>query len=131
MLDKPFGRGDGLRFGLTVGGAFLLLAGILAWRDHEALWPVAAALGGALVLAGLAVPARLGPLFDAWMALARAISRVTTPVVMALLYYGVITPAGLARRTVGRNAIRRRPVDGSYWVPRQDGGARLDMHRQF
>ena len=36
-------------------------------------------------------------------------SRVTTPVLLGLVYYMVFTPVGLARRLVGRN-----PLDHKY-----------------
>jgi hypothetical protein len=129
--STEFTRSDGRRFAFPVGTAFLLLAGVLLWRERELLAGVAAGLGGVLYLAGLAAPARLGPVYRSWMALALAISKVTTPVFMAIVYIGVMTPTGLVMRALGRNPIAHQPRDGSYWVRRKDGTASGDMRRQF
>src|SRR5678815_5074155 len=87
--------GEGRRFGLTLGGAFLLIALIAWWRERAVATAIAGGLSGALVLAALLVPTRLGPVERVWMALAHVLSRVTTPVVMAVLYFGLITPIGI------------------------------------
>lgn len=92
----------------------------------------AAAIAGSLLGAGgLLVPARLGPLYRAWMRLALAISRVTTPIFMALVFFLVLTPAGLIARLVGHRPLTVRPRSGSYWRSRVDGGGRGTMDNQF
>ena len=60
---------EGRKFGLTVGAAFLVLGALLWWRGR-ALAPWLGSLGAVLALAGLVVPARLGPVQRAWMGLA-------------------------------------------------------------
>ncbi len=120
---------EGRRFGLTVGGAFLGLAGLLWWRGAELVALVAGSAGGLLVAAGLAVPARLGPVQRGWMSLALAISQVTTPVFTAVVYFAVLAPFGVVRRTLGRSPIRRAPHQSSYWVQRTS--ERTELTRQF
>lgn len=120
--------GEGRRFGLTVGGAFLVLAALLWWRGHPVGLRVAGGLGTALVLAGLVVPRRLGPVYAAWMKLALAISKVTTPVFMAIVYFVVLTPVGLLRRLLASRPAARE----SFWVPRAPGAGRAsNLERQF
>jgi hypothetical protein len=109
---------EGRKFALTVGTAFLVFAGISWWREHVYVWRVLAALGGGLWVAGLVLPGRLSGLYRAWMGLAHAISRVTTPVFLGLVYFLTILPIGLVMRAVGRNPIRHRVVNDSYWAPR-------------
>ena len=122
---------QGRRFGFTVGGAFLVFAGIAWWRGHPLTTPVLASLGGVLVLAGLAVPTLLGPVERAWMALAHAISKVTTPIVMAVIYLLVLTPIGLVRRLAGGNPMVHAPSNDSYWKPRPKGRRAGNLKRQF
>ena len=98
---------EGRKFAFTVGPAFLLVAGVGLWRGHSWLAWVAGPLGVALALAGVVLPARLGPLLRAWMRLALAISRLTTPVFLSLVYFGVILPVGLLRRSFGGNPLVR------------------------
>ena len=123
---------QGRKFGLTVGLAFLVLAGISFWRGHVLPPRIFGALGGVLLLGGLAVPAALLPVERAWMGLAHAISKVTTPIFMGLVYFLVFTPFGIVRRLLGKNGLVHQPASGSYWIP-LDRAARTtrSMRRQF
>jgi hypothetical protein len=121
----------GRRFAFPVGSAFLVLAGVAAWRDAATLAGTLATIGVALLVAGAVVPSRLGPVERAWMALAHAISRVTTPVVMSVAWLLVITPSGLLRRALGGNPLHHLPREGSYWKRRPPGSRRSDLTRPF
>jgi DMSO reductase anchor subunit len=123
---------EGRRFGLTVGLAFLALAGVLVWRQHETAAVVCGALGALLALGALIAPTRLGPVERAWMALALLISRVTTPIFMGIVYFLVLTPMALAMRMAGKNPLRHRAAEGGYWVRRATSGeGRGDMTKKF
>lgn len=122
---------EGRRFAFTVGLAFLALAGVLRWRGHGLLAAGAGALAGVLLLAGLVVPGRLGPLYRSWMRLAHAIARVTTPVFMGVLYFGLITPTAILRRFLGGTPVIHRLEGGSYWKTRRQGERESDLERQF
>jgi hypothetical protein len=121
--------GEGRRFAWTVGTAFLVLAVVVFWRGYAWASVIFTVFGGTLWLAGLALPERLGPLQAAWMKLAHAISRVTSPIVLAVVFFLVITPIGLVMRLGGRNPIRHQPVDSSFWFRRT--GDASDLRRQF
>ncbi len=123
--------GEGRKFALTVGGAFLVLAAISFWRGHRIPVVVLGAVGLALILAGLLVPARLGPVRRRWMALGEAISKVTTPIFMGVVYFLVLTPTALVLRLSGHNALRHAPEEGSYWKRRPEGNRAGDLTRQF
>jgi hypothetical protein len=112
---------EGRKFGLTVGGAFLALSGLLWWRGRVPGALVCAGLGGALVLAGLVVPARLKTVHRVWMGFGRLLSRVTTPVFMGIVYFLILTPIGWVMRLSGKNPVARPPAGGSFWVRRPEG----------
>lgn len=123
---------EGRRFGLTLGVAFVVLGGALWWRGHATTAPAVAALGSLLALAGLAAPTRLGPLERAWTRLAAALSKVTTPIFLGILYFGVLAPVGLVRRVAGRSPLVRAPVRSSFWIARHVAARRRrDMERLF
>jgi hypothetical protein len=125
-----FSASEGRKFGFPVGAAFLLLTLVLAWRGHAVPAYATAAAGAALIAGALTVPSRLGPVYRAWMALALAMSKVTTPIFMGLLYFVVLTPVGAIRRTFGSNPLKRTPTGTNYWVSRGDA-RRGDLRRQF
>jgi saxitoxin biosynthesis operon SxtJ-like protein len=122
---------EGRKFGLVVGGAFLVLGGLLWWRSHPTAASVILVLAGLLIAGGLAVPGRLGPIYHAWMALARVISKVTTPLVMGAIFFLVFTPAGLLARLVGHRPLARSPGAATFWLRRPVEQRRGQMDHQF
>ncbi len=120
-------------FGSTLAAALAIVA---AWPIlHRA--PVRPwALGAALVFAAasIACPALLHPANVAWTALGVLLGKLTTPVAAAVLYYFIVTPAGLIMRMLGNDPLRLR-IDRAattYWIERQPPGpAPESMRRQF
>jgi hypothetical protein len=121
---------EGRRFALPVGTALAALGGLVLWRGHDMVAFGLALAGGLLFVAGLLFPTRLGRVERAWMAMAHAISRVTTPLFMSIVYFLVLMPVGLLRRTFARNPLRRDPDGSSHWVPHQRREAE-SLRRQF
>lgn len=123
---------EGRRFGVTTGVAFLVFGALFLWRGHELRAVVASVAGGALVGAGLLVPTTLGPVERAWMGLAHALSKVTTPILMGIIYFLVITPMGVIRRRFGTSPVLRAGPADSRWVRHgDDAEPRARMERQF
>lgn len=115
MEEEPRSRLGSLRgFGLGLGVVIALLA--LRARLRDGALPAWAAAALAPWLLAALRPGGLGPLYDAWMALARPLARLNTWLVCAALYYLVITPYGLLLRGLGAGplALRLRERD-SYW----------------
>lgn len=125
----PYTSAQGRKFGLTVGLALAVFATISWWRGHHITVYVLGAPGALLILSALVIPRHLGSVDRAWMGLGMLISKVTTPVFMGVVYFGVLLPVGLLMRAFGRNAIKHTPVENSYWAPRSD--ARGSMLNQF
>ena len=121
---------EGRKFGLTLAAAFGVLAAITWWRGREYAPIVLGTVAGLFLLGGVLVPSRLGPVQRGWMGMAHAISKVTTPIFMGVVYFLVITPAGLLRRLFGNNAVRSAPGKASGWVDRRTT-PRGDLTRQF
>jgi hypothetical protein len=130
-IPARLSRAEGRRFGLLVGGAFLVLGTLVRWRGHPTGAAVLWSIGGLLAAGGLVVPGSMGPVYRAWMRLALALSKITTPIFMGLIYFGLFTPLGFFRRLIGRNALVR-PRGDSFWVDRVDPASRRsDLQRQF
>ncbi len=133
MADRVPARltaAEGRKFAFTVGGAFLVLAAITWWREHPTLLRVFGTLGGLFVAGGLVAPAQMGPVQRAWMGLAHAISKVTTPIFMGVVYFLVITPTSLVMTLVGKRPLTARRAE-SLWTTRPPEARRSDLERQF
>jgi len=122
---------EGRRFAFTVGAAFLVLGGVVWWRTQSLGAQLLGGLGLTLVTLGLVIPGHLGPLYRAWMGLALAISKVTTPIFMGIVFFLVITPIGFLMRLFGKRPLRYDPAAPSYWRPRPEAERRSDLTRQF
>ena len=119
-------------FGLTFAAAFAVLGAISLWRGLErGAWELGLAVGF-LTVAGFA-PGILAPLNRAWAWIGRGLNRVISPLLIIVLFYGVVTPIGLAMRAVGKDTLRLRrdPQSPSYWIDCRGGSKSSDMRRQF
>jgi hypothetical protein len=64
------------------------------------------------------------------MGLATLISRVTTPIMMGIIYFLVITPIGVVRRTLGHDPLDHQPdPENGYWQAAEPQHS--DLERQF
>jgi hypothetical protein len=110
----------GLReFALTTGGIVAGLFGLFfPWLLERPIprWPWV--IAAVLVAWGLIAPATLRLVYRAWMKLGLLLNKITTPLIMGLVFYMVITPIGLVRRVFGSDALRRRfDQSASYRIP--------------
>ena len=125
-----FTPAEGRKFGVTVGLAFLALATLLWWKENAGLaWKIFGGVGSTLLVAGLLIPGKLGPVYRGWMRFALALSKITTPIIMGIIYFGLFLVTGILRRTFGNNAMIRAEENGSYWVTRSV--KRANLERQF
>ncbi len=130
----PYSSAKGRRFALTLAGAFAALSVIAYVRHRTVIFDVLATLAVVMSAAGMVIPSRLEPVERGWMALAHALSRVTTPIFMGIVYFVVLTPMAIVRRMAGGNPIVHEPVGESFWVTRTRSDpevARKRMERQF
>lgn len=116
----PTEQSFGLLF-LAVSLAFGLLG---LHRDWPAALIVVLLLAGfTLGLLTLVRPRALWPLIQAWMWFGHALGKVVSPIVLGILYFGLLTPIALLARAFGRDELklkRRQPV--SYWIERNPPG---------
>lgn len=134
MANMSYTAAKGRKFALTVATAFAVLALLSLWRGRETPPLVLGALAVVLAIAGIAIPSKLGPIEAGWMKLAHAISKVTTPIFMGIVYFVVLTPIGLIRRSFGANPLVHKAEHESYWIARaapEAGKLRSRMDRQF
>ncbi|HTZ39991.1 MAG TPA: SxtJ family membrane protein [Syntrophales bacterium] len=128
----PMDRKALRNFGLLMAGMLLVVGGWMWWKS-AAGWPWIG--GGAVLLAiiGLAMPMILKPLYRAWMIFALILGWIMTCVILALVYFLVVTPIGYLGRALGEQFLHlKRSGQDTYWV-RKTGPARQksDYERQF
>lgn len=133
-INKNPSRRELLLFGALLG-MFLALAGALAfWRFGAprvayVLWSAAIVVP----LAYFAAPPVRRPLYLAWMYAAFPVGWTVSHVVMAVTYYGVVTPTGVLTRLFRRDPLARKPDPGAatYWLQHRTGTDRSRYFRQY
>jgi hypothetical protein len=107
------------RFGVTIGAGLAAIGVALALSGHAHGWPWFAGAVAFILLAVYAAPL-LGPLAAAWLRLALFLHRVTNPVILGLIWWGAIVPAGLIVRLAGNDLLRLKldAAAASYWIAR-------------
>lgn len=119
-------------FGLIVGGAFSIIGiwPVLFHREDPRWW--ALAIAGLLVLQAVFLPKSLGRIYLGWMIIGGALGWFNTRVILAIGFYGMFTPIGLALRLMGKDPMRRRfrPEESSYRINRSPRPV-SHMEKQF
>lgn len=134
--EEPIEAGSDRSFGCTVG-SILIVIGAAKGFAAEALPPVAClifAVGAVLLLLGIFAPSRLAVLNRIWLKLGAIIAKVVNPIVLALLFYLVVTPMALIMRLTGKRPLRlaANHAASSYWIDRNVPQREApSMKRQF
>jgi hypothetical protein len=103
------------------------------WRGEAPRWWLLAVVA-ALVAVSLWVPRILRPLNRIWLKIGLLLNKVVSPIVLGIVFFGVLTPLGAVLRMRGKDPLRLRfEKDApSYWIMRQPPGpAPRSMTRQF
>ena len=106
-------------FGLIVGGVLLLLSSWWIYRGKfHSVAQVTLPISALLLLLGIVFPRVLVYPNKAWMTLAEVLSFISTRIILAFVYFVVITPIGAGKRLFGWDPLNRRAAASeSYWRP--------------
>jgi hypothetical protein len=127
--------GSDRAFGCTVGTILMVIGAAKAFAAGT-LSPMACLIfmtGAVLLLLGIVVPSRLSVLNKSWLKLGIAIGRVINPIILALLFFLVVTPTAFVMRMFGRRPLRLAPdrTAATYWIERNPVDQPSSMKRQF
>jgi hypothetical protein len=106
-------------FGLLVGAVFSLVG---AWWFYRGKFAIAAYVftiaGPVLIVLGATLPNVLVVPRRFWMKLAEGLSYVSSRVILAIIFFLVLTPIGLVKRALGWDPLQRRSGSrDSFWHP--------------
>jgi hypothetical protein len=121
------------KFGLT-DGAVLLIIGIILYLTGKTLFLIFGGAGTLLILLAFIYPKALKPANKLWMMLAILMGWFMSRVILAILFYLVVTPTALLLKIIGKDFLKLRADKNvkSYWEKRDNKIAeKLDYERQF
>ena len=102
-------RKDLRSFGFTTGVIVAVLFGLFfPWvLDHAMpIWPWI--LCGVLIVWASIAPASLRPAYKVWMRFGLLMSRITTPLILGILFFGLITPISFILSLMKRDPLFRK-----------------------
>ena len=96
-------------------------------------WPLLS-LAWVFLVTALIRPGLLRPLNKVWTMFGLLLGRIVNPIMTAVLFFLVFTPAGIIGRLLGKDPLRlkRAPDASTYWIVRNPPGpAPETMAKQF
>ena len=112
-------QGSNSQFGYTFAIAFILLGLWPFFQGGEAnlSW---LAVSGVLALVAWRKPGWLEQPNRLWSLLGDLLAKIVSPIMLGVLFFGVITPMGVLMRAFGKDPLRlkKNPGADTYWLPR-------------
>lgn len=131
--DKHLAPPSERSFGIVFAVVFVLVGGWPMLAGELPRW-WALAIAGAFLFASLALPRILRPLNSVWLRFGLLLHRITSPIILAMLFYLTVLPTGLVMRALGKDLLRLRFDRNahSYWIERSPPGPEPEsLRNQF
>lgn len=126
-------KSDWEKFGITMGIILSIIGFYLLWKKNNN-YNYILFLAAAFFITGLILPSILRPVYKVWMALAVVMNFIMTRVIMAVIFYLIVTPIGLIASLTGKKFLDMK-IDKnakSYWIVREKTSKlKSDYERQF
>ena len=111
------------KFGLSVGAVFCILALWMFLKNHFPLaLSILGIVGVLLMVMALTIPKALKEIYKVWMGMAFAIGWVVSRIILAILFFLVVTPIGFIAQLFGKEFmdIRKNKRRNTYWIERNE-----------
>ena len=115
-------------FGIVFFVVFVVIAFYPLINQEEArLWALVTAL--IFLILGLINSSFLTPLNLLWLKFGMLLGKVVSPIIMGLVFFGVVTPTGLIMKLFNKDLLKLKRKDNkSYWIERKN---KSEMKNQF
>lgn len=121
-------------FGRVFAAFFFILFCRQAYKGHYNIAAGLLAASIVFLLISIFSPKMLGPLNRVWMKFGDLLHKIVSPIILAIMYFVVITPFGILMRTFGKDPVHKKwsKEETTYWVTRENKGpAPESMKYQF
>ena len=115
-------------FGFVFAIVFLLIS-LFPLFSGQSIWWTAIIISFAFVLTGLAAPKILSPLNRLWTKFGFLLHKITSPIILGIMFFLVITPMGIIMRVLRKNDPLKMTIDHqcqTYWIERTPPGPHHD-----
>ncbi len=106
-MNKAFDTHQVRSFGFTVGGIFAVI-GLWPLIHGQSPRPWAFVVAALLVVPAAVWPRSLDRVYRTWMILGGILGGINSRIILTLIFFGVLTPIGVARRWFGDDPLQRK-----------------------
>ena len=127
-MSKKIKTPSNKSFGIVFFIVFVVIAFYPLVNEEEyRLWALISAL--IFLVLGLINSSILTPLNLLWFKFGMLLGRIVSPIIMALVFFGVVTPTGLIMKVFKKDLLKlNRKEKKSYWIERKN---KSEMKNQF
>ena len=120
LRNEDISTSSNRTFGLVFTVVFILV-GILPFLFGYPIQLWSLVISGLFLLLALARPKMLGPLNHWWTRFGLLLHSIVSPIILGVLFFGVVMPIGLFMRLIGHDPLRLKFDDNtkSYWIKRE------------
>ena len=127
-MNKKTKVSSNKNFGIVFFVVFLLISFYpLINQEDFRLWALIIAfifLGLGLINSSILTPLNL-----LWFKFGMLLGRVVSPIIMAFIFFGVVTPTGVIMKLLSKDLLKLKRIDKkSYWIERK---TKSEMKNQF
>ena len=127
-MNKKTKVSSNKNFGIVFFVVFLLISFYpLINQEDFRLWALIIAfifLGLGLINSSILTPLNL-----LWFKFGMLLGRVVSPIIMAFIFFGVVTPTGVIMKLLSKDLLKLKRMDKkSYWIERK---TKSEMKNQF
>jgi len=118
-------------FGFLFSAVFAVTGIYGFYKDwNQCTWGACLIACAVVGLITLLTPRLLAPFNRAWFFLGQLLGKIVSPVVLGIIFYGLLTPVGFVARLFGRDELRlKRQSVTTYWIDRVPPGPAADSFK--
>lgn len=97
------------KFGLVMAGFISLLFGLtLPFMSNNStpLWPWRVA--SVFLIVSMVHPTLLNQIYKLWMKIGHVLGWINTRIILAVLFFGILTPVGIVMRLLGKDPLLKK-----------------------
>lgn len=109
---------------------FFLLISLWLFLNNKTLvyWPLTISI--VFLILGLLNAKILTPLNKAWIKFGEILGSIISPLVMGIIFFGIVTPIGLFLKLIGKDVLKlKQNKKNTYWIEKDNSNN--SMKNQF
>ncbi len=120
------------KFGYLFSGIFLIASTYFLYIESQTIGYLFAILASLFLLTTLINADLLLPFNKLWMRFGILLGMIISPIVLGIIFFGLITPYGLVMRIMGRDELRIKLINNrNHWILRSKTSPQTDFKQQF